>query len=426
MKKWIVSIVALLLTLLIALPVGAAQSVNTNVYYNGEKLTLSEAPFIEKGKTYVPLRSYFQELDYEVTYSSATKSIMVKDQDLQAIIDLKSKSVVKNDEIVVESLDLIFRNNTYYAPIKELQSITDFKIVFQKAQNAILLTDSIKPEEVIEASQGFLWKVTNGSTEVYLLGSIHVGDEELYPLREEIDRAFAESDILVTEVDTTKELSKEEKNQIESLFIYQDGTTLRDHISPLTYVQVKALAKKYELDMDVIDEYNAWFLSMLFEELIPANEEISSEHGIDLHFLEAAKEKKIPNLELETAYSQYKMLSSFSDEYQESQLQYTLEKIKYYNLGYDVNEGDDYLLNIWKEGTLEYLDEMSIEIKKSDLEYYNGMLTNRNKGMTDKIVSYLNEGNGKTYFVIAGAMHFAGPDSIIVMLEEHGYTVERL
>lgn len=423
MKKWLLSLVALVLTLSFALPVGA-KAVDTNVYYNGEKLELSEAPFIENGKTYVPLRSYFQELDYSVSYSSEAKIIAVEDYYYESIIDLNTKQVTIYDEVVVESLDLLFRNNTYYAPIKELQPITLLEIEFNKEENAILLFSSFG--YTVGESEGFLWKVSNEDNLVYLLGSIHVGMEDMYPLRDEIEDAFAESDVVVTEVDIKKELSEEEYEEITSLAYYTDGSTLRDHVSALTYVQIKAIAKKLELDMEVIDQTQVWFLNMLLGEFIPDNEEIVSEFGVDLYFLNAAEEKGLPNLELETAYSQYKMLSSFSDDYQEEQLLYTIDAIRYSEQGYELSDGGEYLLLMWRIGNLEYLDAQAEYMKAVDLDYYNGMLTDRNKGMTDKIISYLNAPDDRTYFVIAGALHFAGPDSIIVMLEEQGYTVERL
>ncbi|PIB52543.1 TraB/GumN family protein, partial [Pseudomonas sp. 2995-1] len=51
--------------------------------------------------------------------------------------------------------------------------------------------------------EGVFYKVEEGSTTVYLLGSIHVGMEELYPLHESIETAFLESDHLAVEIDIT-------------------------------------------------------------------------------------------------------------------------------------------------------------------------------------------------------------------------------
>jgi len=430
-KKSLSILFALLLIFTIALPAHAASSTKATVYYNGEKLALTEAPFIEKGKTYIPLRSYFEELGYTVAYSSKDQSITVSYDGYESIIDLILNKVTEYSEVVVDKLDVIKRNNTTYAPLRELQPVTLLNIDFKKETNSIYLTDMYTTPEVETtdpelASQGFLWKVEKNGNVVYLLGSIHVGDEELYPLRTEITDAFEASDVVVTEVDVTKPLTKKEEEAIQKLMYYQEGTTLKDHVSPETYAKLVELANKKGLNMEVVDQTQVWFLNLILQELLPKDEKISSDYGIDIHFLEAATEQKMPSLELETAFSQYNMLSSFSDEYQESALTTTLEMIEYADQGYDVNNGSDYLLDIWKAGDLATLDSMAESIKKEELDYYNGMLTNRNKGMTDKVIGYLNGTEQKTYFVIAGALHMAGPDSIIKMLEAQGYTVDRL
>lgn len=431
MRKSLSFIFAFLLIFTIALPIQAASSTNTTVYYNGEKLQLTESPFIENGKTYIPLRSYFEELGYNVSYLVKSKTIIVSYEGFESSINLKTRKVSEYGEVIINKLDLILRNNTMYAPLKELQPITLLSIEWKKASNSVYLTDmyTSMEEDTTEAglaSQGFLWKVEKSGNVVYLLGSIHVGDEALYPLRTEINEAFAASNVVVTEVDITKKLTKEEDEAIEKLVYYNDGTTIKNHISPETYAKVSALAEKEELNMVAIDQVQLWFLNLLLEDFIPKDERISSVDGIDRHFLELAKDKKIANLELETAYLQYKMLSSFSDEYQESALNNTLEMIRYADLGYNVDNGSSYLLNVWKAGDIETLDEMAESLKKDNLDYYKGMLAVRNKGMTDKVIGYLNGTETKTYFVIAGALHLAGSDSIIKMLEAQGYKVDRL
>jgi NADPH:quinone reductase-like Zn-dependent oxidoreductase len=50
----------------------------------------------------------------------------------------------------------------------------------------------------------FLWRVSGGSGTVYLLGSVHVGKADLYPLPREIEQLFESSDFLVEETDFSK------------------------------------------------------------------------------------------------------------------------------------------------------------------------------------------------------------------------------
>ncbi|MFO7595270.1 MAG: TraB/GumN family protein, partial [Desulfocurvibacter africanus] len=49
---------------------------------------------------------------------------------------------------------------------------------------------------------GFLWQV-QGEKPLYLLGSIHLAEPDLYPLDPALQRVFEASDVLVVEADVT-------------------------------------------------------------------------------------------------------------------------------------------------------------------------------------------------------------------------------
>ena len=53
-----------------------------------------------------------------------------------------------------------------------------------------------------EGSAGLLYRVTGGKSELYLLGSIHVGSEEMYPMGQHILDALEAADVLAFECDT--------------------------------------------------------------------------------------------------------------------------------------------------------------------------------------------------------------------------------
>ncbi|GIP15839.1 hypothetical protein J40TS1_14810 [Paenibacillus montaniterrae] len=430
MKKWLTSLVAILLVFAIAIPV-QAQSSGISVYYNGEKLDMTEPAFVEKGKTYVPLRSFFEELEYEVRYKSTKKQIILDWYGYESIIEVDTLKVIEFDEVVIEKLDLIYRNNTYYAPIRELEPVTVTTTRWDAATSSIYMEDDysmLEPEEEHTPPEGFLWKVTKGEQTVYMLGSIHVGTYKMYPLRDEINKAYEASDIVVTEVDITKDPTEEEMKELEKLFTYQDGTTIKDHLSAEAYKALMELAKKLEIEGEDLEEfqtYQVWFINTMLSSGFDEGD-ADSVYGVDMHFLLQADEDELPIGELESFLQQYEMLAGFSPELQEQLLLETVMQYEYAFEGYEVGAGTDTLIDIWTTGDLEGLTEIAQSMKIASPEYYNALLTKRNAGMTDKIEQYLNDTQYKTYFVIAGALHFAGEDSIVAMLEKRGYKVERL
>jgi uncharacterized protein YbaP (TraB family) len=54
------------------------------------------------------------------------------------------------------------------------------------------------------------------------------------------------------------------------------------------------------------------------------------------------------------------------------------------------------------------------------------LLDKRNVGMTDKIKGYLTDEGKETYFIVVGAAHFVGEKGIVQLLENEGYTVDKV
>lgn len=440
MRKVVSMFFAFLLIFTLALPV-QADSKEPAIYYNGNLVELEQPAFVENNKTYVPIRGYFQGLDYEVTFSKKNKTITVDYYGYESVINLVTGQVTEYDEVIVEKLNLITRHNTVYAPIRELEPIALVVVKFDSATQSIFVEDefyfdeSEYEEDYFEQfynqnkkpSEGFLWKVQKDNKIVYLLGSIHVGDVNLYPLRDEINDAFDQSEVLVTEIDLSKEYGEELEDELVKLIYYTDKTLLKDHVSPATYAKIAKFANEVELDMDEVDVMQVWFINYLISTYYNSyGSQLDAFYGIDLHFTFKAYNKGIANWELESVMDQYKMLQGFSPALQEEMLVAEL------NAFYNDDEGNEdvftekELMQMWKDGNIAQLEQLVHETKSFSQEYYNGLVKNRNIGMVKKIEQYLNSDNEKVFFVIAGALHMVGPDGIVTLLEQQGYTVEKL
>jgi uncharacterized protein YbaP (TraB family) len=87
----------------------------------------------------------------------------------------------------------------------------------------------------------FMWKVTSGTGEVYLLGSMHMAPDDLYPLPKEIELAFKNSHSLVVEADVT---NPEQAAAIQGFIIekgmYSEGDSLSKNVSQETQDALKS------------------------------------------------------------------------------------------------------------------------------------------------------------------------------------------
>ena len=69
--------------------------------------------------------------------------------------------------------------------------------------NLAAQTDTADTASIVQtpAQKCFLWKISSADNSLYLLGAIHVANQELYPLEPRIENAFAQASTLVVEAD---------------------------------------------------------------------------------------------------------------------------------------------------------------------------------------------------------------------------------
>lgn len=289
-------------------------------------------------------------------------------------------------------------------------------------------------ENIIQEETSIMWEVTpkNGEGKLYLLGSIHIAKEDMYPLNETIMNAFNESNKLVVENDIIAfENNPNAILEILEYLLYTDGTTIRDHIpaSLLSLLEVKINNGIEGIEKDYAYYYRPiTYYSMIMEEVYKDNG-FDFQYGVDRYFLKEAKSRNMEIVEVETVEFQYSMLANLSDDIQSTMLASAL---------LSSNSNIEYLkelVDAWEEGNLEKFENVlqQLEDKETEelneeelqfyLEYNKKIIDDRNISMTEKAVNMLNDGN--TYFYIVGAAHMIGENGIVQKLVDQGYTVEK-
>lgn len=261
----------------------------------------------------------------------------------------------------------------------------------------------------------FLWKITSENSTVYLLGSIHLAKESLYPLDNKIESAFAESNNLVVELD----VNKVDPAELMKKVMYHDGNTLENNVSKEVYTQLKSKFDKLGIPAIAFEKAHPWFAIVMLVNLELKASGYDEKMGIDQHFLNKADEKRI--LELETMEEQLSVFNEF-DKYPAEFIEYSLTDLK------NTTEQFDELFQAWKTGDTEHFEKI-IDIPTEgnpNLEkILKKLIEERNYKMTDKIINYLQSGN--KYFVVVGAGHIIGKTGIINLLKENNkYKIEQL
>ena len=267
----------------------------------------------------------------------------------------------------------------------------------------------------------FFWQVEKGDITVNLCGSVHLMRPDYYPLREEIEQAFEESEILVLEFD----INKIDMNKIQELIntrgLYPEGDSLKTDLGEEYYEKLGSELAEYKYTVESVKNQKPWYMTMTLSSVRVSELGYTAEGGTDLYFAQKAKGHKEIQ-QLETAEAQFEMLSGMDEHIQIEYLKELIDKREEFNQ--EVEE----LMQSWIAGDDSTMYRLMNEEIKENPElagYYDKLFTERNLNMTDKIEQYLAEDNEKEYFIVVGSGHFLGEDGIVNLLRERGYSVVR-
>lgn len=398
-----------------SLPTQAQNQVNA-IWYNDDLASEEQLKLIYENETvYLPLRNVFEALDYHVNWNKQGHYVEASKYGNTYIMDLESAAVYFLNQAFTFLNEPKIIDGRIYASIEDIEDLLNVEIELN-GDNSLHLTQDF--------SEGLFWKIEKDGAVVYLLGSIHVATQNMYPIRAEIEKAFYTADHLVLEVDITAEPDEEEAKQLQSLLMYTDGTTIKDHIAPETYERLQLLLQEFSLPTDTYDHYKPAVIISDLNSYLFSLENYDASLGIDLYYGLKALELNKNILELESRLLQVEILNSYSIGYHQKQLDQLTKQI----LGLAEPKADEQsveeLATIWTSGDDEGAAKI-VESTKANEEMYDLMILKRHDLMLEKIEGYLNNKNKDTYFVIAGYLHMLGEDGLITLLKEKGYNVTR-
>ena len=288
------------------------------------------------------------------------------------------------------------------------------------AQPANQTSASSQTHSTTASGKHFLWQASAGNGTLYLLGSIHFGTSDMYPLPMVITSSFKQSDALVVEADILSADPVELAQMVSTKAMYQDGSTLHQYLSAETSARLQQVSVSLGIPVEMLDMQKPWFVSMSLTALALNKLGFSEDMGIDAHFLSLAKGKK-KVIELEGMAWQLALFDQLTTEEQVMMLEETLREIEH------GKEFFDKMLRYWRagdgEGVQELFDEGVMSLKDSG-RLNQIIMIDRNRSMTDKLHALAQQG-GK-YFVVVGAGHLPGDQGIVALLKQRGYRIEQL
>lgn len=304
-------------------------------------------------------------------------------------------------------------------------------------QDAILFANRIVEDlysQTGAGAKGFLWKVNDDNNTVYLLGTIHLGIQEMYPFSTSLNNALESADKVVFEVDFN---NKQDIAYFLQKQMYLDDTTLKDDLDEETYQRtIKVFNELGSLEENT-QKYKPWALANSLNNVIANGDTSQAEQTttlpiVDVYVYTKALLEDKELLELEGYVFQADLFDSIDKTYQIESLKAGLDAIEHKNNQSKTPKQTDevtltdewvnqFLIGDIEGFTESYNKDAAIE---EDDKMMQMLFGGRDDHMTDKVVEYLADPNNNTYFVTVGAGHMVGNQGIVKQLQDLGYTVE--
>lgn len=318
-----------------------------------------------------------------------------------------------------------------YATSLEIRQ--DFRLGGRDAYE--IITGEPLPQEEPETRPTPLFYHVTGSEgqEMWLLGTIHVGDVRTEYLPQEIYDAFDSADALALEFESDAFLEQSESDpelmaEIRKAYLYSDGTLLDDHISDQQlYSDTIRLLKVTGQYSQMMELFKPSFISQLLSGFLEERTMLlSSDCGVDFLLEERANEQGKEIRSVETGLSQIRMMADFSDELQEMLLAETV-----YAGHVGTNQAASELFDMWCRGDEAALrefinaepgEDMTEDEQRLLEEYEKAISTDRDVGMVEVAKGYLESGD--TVFYAVGLAHLLAGNGLVDSLRAAGYTVE--
>ncbi|UTF61844.1 TraB/GumN family protein [Gilvimarinus sp. DA14] len=266
------------------------------------------------------------------------------------------------------------------------------------------------------SADAMVWEVTRGDNTVYLAGTIHMLKASDYPLPAEYQRAFSEAQTVVFETDMAAVQSPEFAMQMTQLMMLPSGSSLQSELSSDVYAELRQFASARSLPLMQLQQFKPAFVALTYS--ILEMQKLGFTEGVDVRYSRLASEQGKTLAWLETPEEQLQFIVAMTELDANEFMRYSLEDLEQLPLIMDD------MVNAFKSGNDKALFELGgAPMQEYSAELYNTIVRDRNRAWTAHIDQYL--ASPETELVMVGALHLAGPDSVVEMLRADGYKVER-
>lgn len=261
-----------------------------------------------------------------------------------------------------------------------------------------------------QKNNALIWEITKPgiSHKSYLMGTIHISDDEVFELFNEFkSTTFDSTDVVALEINLDGDVFE----GVFEMLVASPDYKIKDYLSDEEYKHLSDwLKKEHGMKLSRFEQVKPIFFYFLINDFGPA---VNNKMFLDEYIFNLASESNKEQVGLETAVDQ---ITAFDNIPYDDQFELLMSSI-------DAKRKNDKsykkLVKAYQKQDLDKLNKfLSGEMPAS---FYTMLISNRNKNMLEGILALLPK---QSTFVAVGAGHLPGDIGLINLLRQNDYVVK--
>lgn len=276
---------------------------------------------------------------------------------------------------------------------------------------------SARQNQQVAVQKHCLWEVKTATNTVFLLGSLHLLKSDAYPLAAEINTAYSLCSRVIFETDMGAMQDPAVLTRMLNMGQYPEGQTLLQNIPEDMRLALQKRMTDLGLPMEQFVRFKPWFLAVTLTTLELQRLGFSPLNGIDVHYYGRAQSDEKEIGFFEPIEYQLDLLGNMSSEDQNDFLGQTLKDLE---IAAEM-AGD--MMRYWQKGQVDKLYSLLFKSFQDYPKIKDRLLLERNKDWVKKIETMLEA--PENVFIVVGAGHLIGPQSVVALLKQKGYKIRQ-
>ncbi|MDX3908771.1 MAG: TraB/GumN family protein [Sphingobium sp.] len=259
-----------------------------------------------------------------------------------------------------------------------------------------------------------LWRVEKSGKQAFIFGTIHVLPDDVKWETAALRDAVAAADRLVLEAEGLDD-AKGTQQIFDRLGRTPNLPSLGSRVPAHERPALTSLMKRGGFDEAGLSRYESWAASLLLATVAQSELGLSGAKGVEPVLTAGFRAAGKPVSGLETISDQFGLFDRLPEDVQRRLLIDSIDDAK------DSRAQYDRMLRAWLSGNMKAIARDFVAELAPEPALAKPLLTERNRAWAKRIAQL----PGRP-FVAVGAAHLAGPDNLLVLLQQQGYSIRRI